>query len=404
MVSGVRRVVVLGVVTAAAVVVAACGSVARSQQVATGGVPTTPLPPSSPTTTSTSTTTTIPAPRTLSVLLTGDILTERPVLETAAAAAAGTANRYDFMPLFAPIAPLVQSVDLAICQMELPVGRPGEEPGTKGRSPFGGNRLLAPYEIVPALGAAGFDRCTTASNHSYDVGDAGIDSTIDAFEGVGISWSGTARRPEELPPPVLTVGNVRVAHLSYTRRSNTPWPADRWRLAYTDDPAAVAQDVLAARAAGADVVIVSIHVFKELTQEPIAENRAFAEAITALADVDAVVHHGPHVVQGVEVVNGTPVWWSIGNLLSGMARPGAADRYTDPRTRDGLGAVLHFTETSPGVWTTTWSSIVLCNEQRSRVIHAGVAALQDPALQDPDLRAELEGCVERTRAAVPDAG
>ena len=155
MVSGVRRVVVLGVVIAAAVVVAACGSVARPQRVATGGVPTTPLPPSSPTTTSTSTTTTIPAPRTLSVLLTGDILTERPVLETAAAAAAGTANRYDFMPLFAPIAPLVQSVDLAICQMELPVGRPGEEPGTKGRSPFGGNRLLAPYEIVPALDAAG---------------------------------------------------------------------------------------------------------------------------------------------------------------------------------------------------------------------------------------------------------
>ena len=104
------------------------------------------------------------------------------------------------------------------------------------------------------------------------------------------------------------------------------------------------------------------------------------------------------------MVNGTPVWWSVGNLLSGMARPGASDRYTDPRTRDGLGAVLRFTETSPGVWTTTWSSIVLCNEQRSRVIHAGVAALQDPALQDPELRAELEGCVERTRAAVPDAG
>lgn len=343
------------------------------------------------------------APRSVSMFFTGDILAENPVLDAGRRAAATTGARYDFAPLFAPIAPLVQSYDLAVCQMETPIGRPGEAPGAKGRSPHGGNRLLAPFELVTAIAAAGFDRCTTASNHSYDVGDAGVDSTIDAMAGAGISWSGTARRPDELPPPVFDVNGVRVAHLSYTRYSNTALPADEWRLAYTDNPARVAREVDEARAAGAEIVVVSIHLSKELRTEPLSETRVFAEAIIGSTQIDAVIHHGPHVVQGVEVLDGTPVWWSVGNLLSGMARPNATDRYTDPRTRDGLGAGLVFTETAPGVWDAVASSVVLCNEAAGRTIHAGVTASQDPTLT-PAARAELAGCVERTRVAVPDAG
>jgi hypothetical protein len=340
--------------------------------------------------------------RSLSVLLTGDILTENPVLEAGRAGGAATGRRYDFTPLFAPITPLVQSFDLAICQMELPLGRPGEEPGGKGRSPYGGNLLLAPYEMAASLKATGFDRCTTASNHSNDLGDAGIDSTIDAFEQLGISWSGTARRPEEARPATFDWQGIRIAHLSYTRRSNTEAPADDWRLNLTTDPGRVAADVGAVREAGAELVIVSIHVFKEMTEEPIAENRDFAAAVTANADIDALIHHGPHVVQGFEVLNDTPVWWSIGNLLSGMARPGSTGRYADPRSRDGLGAVLRFQENGPGNWQLETSSIILCNEESSRTVYPGVAATQDPSL-DPALRDQLQGCIDRTRRAIPDA-
>ena len=296
------------------------------------------------------------------MLLTGDILTENPVLEAGTAGSGGDRRALRLRPAVRadrPARAVVRRGDLSDGAANR---APGEEPGAKGRSPFGGNRLLAPYEMAPNLQAAGFDRCTTASNHSYDLGDAGITSTLDAFDAVGITTSGTARTPQELPPAVFDAGGIRVAHLSYTRRSNTELPADEWRLAYADDAAEVAADVAHARASGAEVVIVSIHVFKELTVEPIAENRAFAEALTASADIDALVHHGPHVVQPFEIVNGTPVWWSIGNLLSGMARPGANDRYTDPLRVDGLGAVVRFTETGPGSWDVATSSVVLCNE------------------------------------------
>jgi hypothetical protein len=218
--------------------------------------------------------------------------------------------------------------------------------------------------MAASIDAAGFDRCTTASNHSYDL--------------------------------------VRLAHLSYTRRSNTDNPSEDWRLNLTADAERVAADVAAVREAGAELVIVSVHVFKEMTEEPIAENRDFAAALTASADIDALIHHGPHVVQGFEVLNDTPVWWSVGNLLSGMARPGQTGRYSDPRSRDGLGAVLRFQEDGPGNWQLTPSSVILCNEEVSRIIYPGVEAAQDPEL-DPQLREQLQGCVDRTRMAVPDA-
>ena len=438
MTPGARRVGLLGVVSAAAVFVAAMGWLsppdervgsaevadpaggadaagvpapvepATTSPVAAGSTavdPTDPSAPTAPTTSSTAPPTTV-APvgeRSLSVLLTGDILTENPVLDAGQEAGAATGVRYDFSPLFAPITPFVQSFDLAICQMELPIGRPDEEPGGKGRSPYGGNLLLAPYEMAASIDAAGFDRCTTASNHSYDLGDDGIDSTIDALEEAGLSWSGTARRPEEAPPATFEWQGIRLAHLSYTRRSNTDSPSDDWRLNLTADAARVAADVAAVREAGAELVIVSVHVFKEMTEEPIAENRDFAAALTASADIDALVHHGPHVVQGFEVLNDTPVWWSVGNLLSGMARPGQTGRYSDPRSRDGLGAVLRFQEDGPGNWQLAPSSVILCNEEVSRIIYPGVEAAQDPAL-DAQLREQLQGCVDRTRMAVPDAG
>ncbi len=134
------------------------------------------------------------------------------------------------------------------------------------------------------------------------------------------------------------------------------------------------------------------------------ETRAFVDAVLAATPVDAIVHHGPHVVQGYEEVAGTPVWWTIGNLVSGMARPNAADRYTDPRTRDGLGAALTFTETGVGTgeFTVVAASLVLCNEAAARTVRRGTEAMDDAALP-ADIRDEMRGCVERTRQAVPGA-
>lgn len=340
-----------------------------------------------------------PPLRSFSLVATGDVLTESPVTMAAAAFATGTAAQFDFAPVFGPITPMLSSVDIAICHMEMPIGTPGQRIGVYGRSPFGGNLILAPYEIADGLHRAGFDRCSTASNHSNDLGVPGIDSTLAALDAAGISHAGTASSPAGSSPSIMTVNGVRLAHLSYTRYSNTVLPADPWRINYVTTPAQVAADVNAVRAAGAEVVVVSLHISKELLSAPAPDDRQFVVDLTALTHIDLLVEHGPHVIQPVEQVNGTWVYWSVGNLISGMGVP-STGKYADLRTLDGIAAGARFTETASGSFAVEPWPVLLCVEPFTRLVYA---PLSMPAGSFPPVvRSEMDQCIQRSMPVVPN--
>jgi poly-gamma-glutamate synthesis protein (capsule biosynthesis protein) len=169
-------------------------------------------------------------------------------------------------------------------------------------------------------------------------------------------------------------------------------------LNFAATPGQVVADVGAARAAGAEVVVVSLHLSKELLAEPTPEDRQFVTDLTALAHVDLVIEHGPHVMQPVERVNGTWVYWSVGNLISGM---GTASRgkYADPRTLDGIAAGARFTEMSPGVFEVQPWPVLLCSDAFSRQVFAPLApsGQQWSAL----VQSEMDACARRSLAVVP---
>jgi len=151
-------------------------------------------------------------------------------------------------------------------------------------------------------------------------------------------------------------------------------------------------------------VIVSIHLGTEMQTGPTGNDRDFATRVIAGADVDLVIHHGPHVVQPAERVNGTWVYWSLGNFVSGMGLAHQG-RYADQRTLDGLLATVRFTETEPGVFTAESRPVLICTSLRDRSVHAPVGVLADPAatvVLEPALRAELQACLDRTRRVQPD--
>ena len=214
-----------------------------------------------------------------------------------------------------------------------------------------------------------------------------------------MTHAGTARTPAEAVARTFVVAGVRVAHLAYTRKTNTVLPNEPWRLDYVTNPQQVAADVAAVRAAGAEIVIVSIHIGRELLNAPAPDDRAFIEAMTAAAPIDLVIEHGPHVIQPVETVNGAIVYWSVGNLLSGMGLPNAT-RYGPP-TLDGLLAWVTFRETSPGRFAAEPHTVLVCNEQFGRVIYPAVTAVGRASLGS-DLRAQLEACIGRARAIIPN--
>lgn len=256
---------------------------------------------------------TVPAERTITLALTGDILPHSPLWRRAARNAdeRGTTG-LDFGPMLAELRPVLDAADLSICHLETPIAPEGERYTT---SPVYG----VPVEIVDAIAAAGYDRCSTASNHTADRGAAGIDRTVDAFEAGGLGQSGMARRPLEIRPHVFDVAGVAVAHLSYTWSYNgLSLPAgEEWRSA-TIEPERIRRDAEVARARGAEVVLVSVHWGAEGVHEPTRFQREIADQITAGGLIDLVIGHHSHVVQPIELVNDTWVLFGLGNILSNL--------------------------------------------------------------------------------------
>ena len=337
-------------------------------------------------------------PRTFTIAATGDWLPENRLNAAAAAAATavGAGARYDHRPLLAPVTPIIAAADLSICHMETPIGAPGDIAGFRGRSSLGSSLIAAPYEVAHDLARVGFDRCSTASNHSYDLGVEGIASTLTALDAAGISHVGTARTPAEAAVDVFAVEGVRVSHLAVARNSNTGWPSDDWRIDRLRDVDEVVDDIARARAAGADVVVVSVHVFVEMQTAPTPEDRSIVTEIIDRSDVDLVLVHGPHVVQPMEVVRSTPVFWSLGNFVSGMGTPGRG-RYSDPRTLDGMLATARFTERGDGRFDVEAVPVLLCQMADSRVVHRGLVPVGAAGHDD---RSGIDACVARSAAVV----
>jgi poly-gamma-glutamate synthesis protein (capsule biosynthesis protein) len=221
---------------------------------------------------------------------TGDTLTLRRV-NYSAQQPDGT---YDYTHMFERIAPFISWADVAVCHFENPIAPPGQpviiEPP----------EMSASWELAPALAGAGFDRCSTASNHSMDRGAAGIDATTNALEAAGIGFHGMARTPAERRAVPFDVNGISVAHLSYSFNfdgnalpAGEPWRSNRI------DPAVIVADATQARADGAEAVIVSLHWGATGAVQPTAYQRTIAEAVTAPGVIDLIVGHHAHVLQPI---------------------------------------------------------------------------------------------------------
>ena len=284
--------------------------------IATGCTATTSSTSSTTTVVSTAPTT-VAAPTAITFAFTGDILSHTPLINQAkrtaiANSTAETKLDYDFRPMFLDIKPLISDVDVAVCHLETPIAPEGEELST---FPLFG----VPKEITTAIADAGFDRCSTASNHTYDRGNDGIDATINALEDAGIEQSGMARTPEEIEPHIFTVKGVKLCHLSYTFSYNgLIMPNEtQWRSAIINT-GRILRDAKRARELGSQATIVSMHWGTEKDSNANSMQTSIADELTASGLVDLIVGHHAHVVQPTKQINGVWVMYGLGNVLSNL--------------------------------------------------------------------------------------
>lgn len=270
---------------------------------------------------------------------TGDTLIHSPLWGQAADNATGGAE-YDFAPMFELVRPYLAAADLAVCHLEtpfVPVGKPLRTQDERGIF------YQVPREVADGLAAAGYDRCSTASNHTVDGGVESIDTTVSELERVGITQAGMARTPAEIEPTVIEVNGLKVCHLSYTYGLNDlPLPAgEPWRTALIDIDRILA-DARTAREMGAEAVIVSMHWGSEGSASPNDRQRTWATQLAESGLIDLIVGSHPHVLQPIELIGDTWVLQSLGNFLSNMPN---GDRWP-ASSQDG--AMVFVTMTSDG--------------------------------------------------------
>jgi len=189
------------------------------------------------------------------------------------------------------------------------------------------------------LAAAGVDAVSLANNHAADLGRDGVLETASALRDAGVAVCGAGADAEDALSPHrerVANGSVDVALFGVCERE--------FGVAGADDPGAAwvghpdARRRVAETADAADATLLVSHGGTEYVPFPPVERR---RRLRRFVDdgVDAVVGHHPHVPQGWEEADGTPVFYSLGNFLFEQRRR--------PSTREGLAVELAFAGDTP---------------------------------------------------------
>lgn len=155
----------------------------------------------------------------------------------------------------------------------------------------------APPSYAEILPLGGVEAVNTANNHSHDYGVAGYEDTLRALDAQDIVYCGTKR-----PAYVEVGGELRVALLGRAAPK-------------LDSLSGLLGEIRQAKKDGCDLVIVSLHWGIEYEKEQNIEQKRIAHKLVQ-GGADVIVGHHPHILQGIEIYKGVPIFTAWGTSAS----------------------------------------------------------------------------------------
>jgi poly-gamma-glutamate capsule biosynthesis protein CapA/YwtB (metallophosphatase superfamily) len=250
----------------------------------------------------------------LSLLFLGDIMQHDSQIK----AAKSSGYAYDYSTCFQFVKPYIESVDLAIGNLELTLAGP----------PFKGYpQFSAPDALAITLKDIGMDVLVTANNHSLDRGRKGVDRTIEMLDSLQILHTGTFRDTVERMndyPLIIEKNNFKLALLNYTYGTNGI-PVTRPNVINLIDTTLIRKDITKAKESNPDFIIVFTHWGAEYQSQPNVQQKRVTE-FCFKKGAQLVIGSHPHVLQPMEwrKDRNQLVTYSLGNFVSGQR-----DRYKD---------------------------------------------------------------------------
>jgi poly-gamma-glutamate capsule biosynthesis protein CapA/YwtB (metallophosphatase superfamily) len=172
-------------------------------------------------------------------------------------------------------------------------------------------------ESADALGRVGFDALSLANNHAMDRGPEGLADTIGSLDDAGVATFGAGQDLDAaLTPLLIQTPHGSVAVLGFEEEHRGAATAAEGRAGVADlDDENLAEGIRRAREAGAEWVVAFVHWGSNYSNVDSGQ-RILAPAF-ATAGYDLVIGHHPHVQQKVDIVDGMPVLYSLGNFVFG---------------------------------------------------------------------------------------
>lgn len=247
----------------------------------------------------------------------GDFLFEQPYYNA-------IANGEDKDLYFSLIKPYFEKDDLSIGNMEVVIGNDSLK--TSGV----GYNFCAPKWIGDLVATLDLEVLSTANNHAFDRGSAGVASTIDYFKNnTDIMTVGSYKEKEDLEKlNILEINNIKFGFLAYTMSTNIkPSSSEKYKISYYKEPTSnvVTNDdkekmktAVEKLKKEVDVVVVMMHWGYEFTYNVNETQKDLANFLNSLG-VDIIVGSHSHNIQPMEWINKenkTLVYYSMGNFVA----------------------------------------------------------------------------------------
>ncbi len=227
--------------------------------------------------------------------------------------------------VFSSVAPILREADLAMVNLEGMITTGGYYNQLKSCTWM----FRAHHNLTSVLKDIGVDLVTLGNNHNGDYGYEGVVEETDHLVKAGIGYAGAGVNREDAARPVYRqVGDVVIAivgmEMTYTKRYAAK--KDRAGLHYLhnalrnkkNDRAIVRhlRRIVDRARDHAHVVVLSPHWDAHLQVPGVTPAmREMGRALIEEAGFDAVLAHGRHHIQGVEIFDGKPVVYDAGNTL-----------------------------------------------------------------------------------------
>lgn len=287
---------------------------AYTEPVTTTAPPETTAPPTEP-----------PEPEfyTVHLVCAGDNLIHSSIYNQAKRRAAANGEEgYDFGYVYERVEKYIQPADIAILNQETIV--------TDELEPSDYPRFCSPGDLGQHMIDIGFDVFSMSNNHVLDRGEEGLIDTLNFWDSKeGIVRYGAYRDEADMNNiRTLEVNGIKFAFLGYTEHTNgLSLPKDSpCKVTYLKELDLIESQVRRADEI-ADVVIVSPHFGKEISNEVTDNQREIAKKLVDWG-ADLIIGTQPHTAQEMEYIereDGTKgfCFYCLGNFVSAQANPKA---------------------------------------------------------------------------------